>query len=85
MWPMSSIRVSCSTNIYMMHMYFASNHSGDSSSDSSSDNNNGAVIALAVLFAIAVIGLVISIVIIVFLVGKLKKQSRYVVTSIHCM
>ena len=54
------------------------------SSDGNSDDNNGVIIALAILFAIAVIGLVISVVINVFLVVKLK-QSRYVVTSIHCM
>ena len=41
-------------------------------------------IALAVLLAIAVIGLVISVVIIVILVVQ-RKQSRCVVTSIHCM
>ena len=40
--------------------------------------------ALAILLAIAVIGLVISVVIIIFFVVKLK-QSRCVVTSIHCM
>ena len=54
------------------------------SSDSGSDDNNGAVIALATLLAIAVIGLVISVVINVFLVVQ-RKQSRCVVTSIHCM
>ena len=54
------------------------------SSDDSSDDNNGVNIALAALLAIAIIGLVISVVIIVFLVVQ-RKQSRCVVTSIHCM
>ena len=54
------------------------------SSDGSSDDNNGVIIALATLLAIAVIGLVISVVINVFLVVQ-RKQSRCVVTSIHCM
>ena len=54
------------------------------SSDGSSDDNNGVIIALATIATIAVIGLVISVVINVFLVVKLK-QSRCVVTSIHCM
>ena len=54
------------------------------SSDGSSDDNNGVIIALATLLAIAIIGLVISVVINVFLVVQ-HKQSRCVVTSIHCM
>ena len=45
-----------------------------------SDDNNGVIIALATVMAIAVIGLVISIVINVFIIVKLK-QSRCVVTS----
>ena len=49
-----------------------------------SDDNNGVITALATLLAIAVIGLVISIVINVFLVVQ-HKQSRCVVTSIHSM
>ena len=53
-------------------------------SDSGSDDNNGVIIALATLLAIAVIGLVISVVINVFLVVQ-RKQSRCIVTSIHCM
>ena len=51
-------------------------------SDDGSDDDNGAVTALAILFAIAVIGLVISVVIIVFLVVKLK-QSRYAANRIY--
>ena len=54
------------------------------SSDSSSDDCNGVNIALVTLLVIAVIGLVISIVINVFVIRKLK-QSRCVVTSIHSM
>ena len=56
----------------------------DSSSDGSLDDNNGVIIALAVLFAITVIGLVISVVINVFFVVQ-RKQSRCVVTGIHSM
>ena len=48
--------------------------------DGGSDDNNGAVIALAVLLAFSIIGLVISVMINIFLVRKLK-QPRYVVTS----
>ena len=51
------------------------------SGDSGLDNNHGVNIALATLLAIAVIGLVISVVINVIQ----RKQSRCVVTSIHCM
>ena len=47
-----------------------------------SDDNNGVITALATVMVIAVIGLVISIVINVFLGVKLK-QSRCVVTSMH--
>ena len=56
----------------------------EASSCSSSDDNNGVIIALATVMVIAIIGLVISIVINVFVVRKLK-QSRCVVTSIHSM
>ena len=57
--------VSCSDNI---------------SNNGSSNDNDGAVVALAVLFSLAVIGLVISIGINILLVKKPKK-SRYVVTT----
>ena len=60
-----------------------SDSSCDCSCDCSSDDN-GVIIALATLLAIAVIGLVISIVINVFFVVQ-RKQSRCVVTSIHSM
>ena len=46
-----------------------------------SDVNNGVIIGLATLLVIAVIGLVISIVVIVFFVVQ-RKRSRCVVTSI---
>ena len=49
-----------------------------------SDDNNGVITALATVMVIAVIGLVISIVINVFLAVQ-RKQSRCVVTSIHSM
>ena len=52
------------------------------STDSCSDDCNGVNIALATVMAIAIIGLVISIVINVFVIRKLK-QLRCVVTSIH--
>ena len=48
------------------------------------DDNNGVNIALATIMVIAIIGLVTSIVINVFVIVKLK-QSRCVVTSIHSM
>ena len=50
------------------------------SSDSSSDDNNGTIIALATILAIAVSGLVISVVINVFFIVQCK-QSRYVTAS----
>ena len=57
----------------------------DSSKDNnSSDDNNGVNITLGTLLAITVIGLVISIVIIVFFVVRCK-QSRCVVSSIYSM
>ena len=52
---------------------------------SSSDDNAGVIIALAILFAIAVIGLIIAIVIIVILVVKLKQSRCVKITSIHSM
>ena len=48
-----------------------------------SDDNNGVITALATLMVIAVIGLVISVVINVLFVVQ-RKQSRCVVSSIHC-
>ena len=71
---LSSIKLPCYTVLFSV----------DVSSDYCSDDNNGVNIALTTLLAIAVIGLVISVVIIVFLVVQ-RKQSRCVVTSIHCM
>ena len=58
----------------------------EANSGDDSDDNNGVIIALATVMVIAIIGLVISIVINVFLGVKLK-QSRCVVTSsyIHSM
>ncbi len=50
------------------------------SSDSSSDDNNGTIIALATILAIAVSGLVISVIINVFFIVQ-RKQSRYVIAS----
>ena len=50
----------------------------------SSGDNDGAVIALAVLLALAIIGLVISIGINIFLAKENKElKKRYVVTNVH--
>ena len=76
---MSSIKYISARGIYTILLF-----SIEISNDGSSDDNNGVIIALAALLAIAVIGLVISVVINVFLVVQ-RKQSRCVVTSIHCM
>ena len=48
-----------------------------------SDDNSAVVITLATLVAIAIIGLVISVMINVLVIVK-QKQSRYVVPNIHC-
>ena len=73
---MSSIKYISAQGIYTVLLF-----SIEISSDDGSDDNNGVIIALAILLAIAVIGLVISVVINVIQ----RKQSRCVVTSIHCM
>ena len=52
--------------------------------DDSSDDNCGVNIALATLLAIALIVLVVSVVINVLLIIQ-RKQSRCVVTNMHCM
>ena len=82
------------TSNLMMLMYsiVTRSYSNDSTSDgstndSSKDNNsshdnNGVNIVLGTLLTITVIGLVISIVIIVFFVVR-HKQSRCVVTNIY--
>ena len=74
---MSSIKYISARGIYTVLLLF----SIEISSDGCSDDNNVVIIALATLLAIAVIGLVISVVINVVQ----RKQSRCVVTSIHCM
>ena len=63
----------------LLFLIVTSSQPSDGSCDNSSDDN-GVITALAALLAIAVIGLVISIVINVFVIKKLK-QSRCVVTS----
>ena len=50
-----------------------------------SDDNNGAITALTTIMVIAIIGLMISKVINVFLIGVKLKQSRCIVISIHSM
>ena len=52
-------------------------------SDSGSDDSSAVNITLATLVAIAVIGLVISVMINFFVIVK-QKQSRYVVPNIQC-
>ena len=55
---------------------------GSIKDSNSSDDNNGVNIVLGTLLAITVIGLVISIMIIVFFFVR-RKQSRCVVTNIY--
>ena len=62
------------TYLILFSLDISTNRPLASSSDDN-DNNDGSVIALSILFALAVIGLVASILINVFLTIKLKRSK----------